>query len=99
MSCDIPKSYSDYAARRLISVIYRVYLNGFYINAKRSLKDTRQAVKYIGRYLARAVIAECRIEEYDGKNVVFWYEDHSNSIMQTGYYACNRFIDTIKFKQ
>ena len=32
--------------------------------------------KYIGRYLARPAIAEYRIEEYDGRVVRFWYEDH-----------------------
>lgn len=31
------------------------------MNAKRKLDDTRQTVKYIGRYLARATIAEYRI--------------------------------------
>ncbi len=36
----------------------------------------KKATKYIGRYLARAAIAEYRIESYDGENVTFWYEDH-----------------------
>lgn len=56
---DIIKKYFDsYKTRRLISYLYKTYPKGFYVNAKRKLDDTRQAVKYIGRYLARAAIAE-----------------------------------------
>jgi len=74
----IKKYHNDYKTKRLISVMYRMYPNGFYVNAKRALTNTKQAVKYIGRYLARAAIAEYRIEAYDGKKVTFWYEDHDD---------------------
>lgn len=72
----IKKHFNCYETRRLISEMYKKYPKGFYVNFKRRLSDTRQAVKYIGRYLARAAIAEYRIEEYDGELVTFWYKDH-----------------------
>lgn len=39
------------------------------MNAKLKLNDTRQGVKYIGRYLALVEIAEYRIIKYE-KNIV-----------------------------
>lgn len=74
----IKKHFNCYETRQLISRMYKEYPNGFYVNAKRRLSDTRQAVKYIGRYLARAAIAEYRIEKYDGEQVTFWYKDHDD---------------------
>jgi len=41
---------------------------------------TRQAVKYIGRDLARAAIAEYRILKYENNRVKFWYEDHNDGL-------------------
>lgn len=63
-------------AIRLIDDLYKRYPKGFYVNAEQKMKDAKGAAKYIGRYLARPAIAEYRIEEYDGKTVRFWYEDH-----------------------
>jgi len=74
----IKKHFNCYKTRQIISTLYKKYPKGFYVNAKRRLDDTRQAVKYIGRYLARAAIAEYRIEEYDGERITFWYEDHDD---------------------
>ncbi len=74
----IKKHFNSYKTRKLISSMYKRYPKGFYVNAKRKLKDTKQAIKYIGRYLARAAIAEYRIEKYDGEKVTFWYEDHDD---------------------
>lgn len=74
----IKKHFNCYETRQLISEMYKKYPKGFYVNFKRRLSDTRQAVKYIGRYLARAAIAEYRIEEYDGERVTFWYKDHDD---------------------
>jgi len=72
----IKKHFNCYQTRQLISDLYKKHPKGFYVNAKRRLDDTRQAVKYIGRYLARAAIAEYRIISYDGEEVTFWYKDH-----------------------
>ncbi|MFC0613628.1 transposase, partial [Scopulibacillus daqui] len=60
----------------MINDLYKRYPNGFYVNAERKMKGAKGAAKYIGRYLARPVIAEYRIENYDGEKVHFWYEDH-----------------------
>lgn len=76
---DIMKDYrKDVDMKRLVNKMYKKYPNGFYVNARRSLKDTSQAIKYIGRYLGRAAIAEYRIKSYDGETVVFWYKDEDN---------------------
>lgn len=72
------KHFDSYKTRRLISYLYKTYTKGFYVNAKRKLDDTRQEVKYIGRYLARAAIAEYRIIKYENNSIRFWYEDHND---------------------
>lgn len=74
----IKKHFDSYKTRRLIRYLYKTYPKGFYVNAKRKLDDTKQAVKYIGRYLARAAIAEYRIMKYENNTVTFWYEDHND---------------------
>lgn len=74
----IKKRFNYYKTRQLVSNMYKKYPRGFYVNAKRRLSDTRQAIKYIGRYLARAAIAEYRIEEYVGEKITFWYEAHDD---------------------
>jgi hypothetical protein len=74
----IKKYFKDWKTKKLISVLYRKYKDGFYVNADRAITDMRKATKYIGRYLARAAIAEYRIESYDGESVTFWYEDHDS---------------------
>ena len=74
----IKKHFNCYKTRQLISNLYKKHPKGFYVNAKRRLDDTRQAVKHIGRYLARVAIAEYRIVRYDGAEVTFWYKDHDD---------------------
>jgi hypothetical protein len=64
------------AVLQLINELYQCYPKGFYVNAEQKMKGAKGAAKYIGRYLARPAVAEYRIEEYDGRNVRFWYEDH-----------------------
>lgn len=76
----IKKHFNSYKTRQLISYLYKKYPKGFYVNAKRKLDDTRQAIKYIGRYLARAAIAEYRIIKYESNRVKFWYEDHNDGL-------------------
>lgn len=76
----IKKHFNSYKTRQLISYLYKKYPKGFYVNAKTKLDDTRQAVKYIGRYFARAAIAEYRIIKYENSRVKFWYEDHNDGL-------------------
>ena len=60
----------------LVNDLYKRYYKGFYVNAEKKITNAKGVAKYIGRYLARPAIAEYRIEEYDGKTVHYWYEDH-----------------------
>lgn len=62
--------------RNLVKRLYHRYPDGFYVHAETRMKDAQGAARYIGRYLARPVIAEYRITRFDGKMVDFWYEDH-----------------------
>lgn len=72
----------------ILPVAIRLNLNAFleslysktwYVNIGRKLPNARFTVKYIGRYTKRPVIAESRILEYDGKSVLFCYEDQITS--------------------
>ncbi|WP_158634049.1 IS91 family transposase [Radiobacillus deserti] len=60
----------------LINEVYKRYPHGFYVNAEKKMTNAKAVAKYIGRYMARPAIAEYRIEDYDGKSVHYWYEDH-----------------------
>ena len=60
----------DVDMKRLVNKMYKKYPNGFYVNARRSLKDTSQAIKYIGRYLGRAAIAEYRIKDVYKRQII-----------------------------
>lgn len=91
----IKRNFDSYKARRLISYLYKTYPKGFYVNAKRKLDDTRQAVKYIGRYLARAAIAEYRIIKYENNRVMFWYEDHNDGLKKIAECDVLEFIGKI----
>lgn len=64
--------------KRLIDMMYREHKEGFYVHAKNKMKNAKGAAQYIGRYVSRPAIAESRIENYDGKEVRFWYERHDN---------------------
>ncbi len=50
----------------------------FYVYAKPSSCDPETAIKYIGRYLGRPVIATSRIDKYDGSMVTFHYNRHED---------------------
>lgn len=70
------RKFKDYKTRKLISILYRKYKKGFYVNAERELKNAKEGAKYVGRYLGKPAIAEYRIMEYDGEKVTFWYMSH-----------------------
>lgn len=71
----IKKNFTDIRTKRLVNKLYKKYNEGFYVNTERDLTNIKQAIKYIGRYLARPAIAEYRVIRYDGKSVTFWYEN------------------------
>ena len=57
---------------------YREHKDGFYVYAKPNTCDPKTAIKYIGRYLGRPVIATSRIDKYDGDFVTFHYNRHED---------------------
>jgi len=61
--------------RRLIDYLFNRYPEGFYIRAKDTINNKKKMIKYIGRYIRHPAVAESRIVSYDGKQVVFWYDD------------------------
>lgn len=65
--------------RKLKNKLYYTYKDGFYVYAPPSnFKSQLDLVKYVCRYLARPVMAESRIIDYDGKYVTFWYARHED---------------------
>ncbi|WP_066715142.1 IS91 family transposase [Clostridium sp. Marseille-P299] len=64
--------------KKMKSYIYKYCPNGFYVRAKPNKCDPNTAIKYIGRYLGRPVIATKRIDSYDGTNVTFHYNRHED---------------------
>jgi len=80
------------AVQNLINELYKRYTKGFYVNAEKKMKNAKGAAKYIGRYLARPAIAEYRIIGYDGKEVMFWYEDHQTGKRVTVKQSVFRFL-------
>ena len=60
----------------LVSKLYAVYQNGFYVYGDRKVKKEKAAIRYVGKYTGRPAIADPLIVSYDGKNVTFYYDDH-----------------------
>jgi hypothetical protein len=47
----------------------------WYVNAESRLSDGEHTIAYIGRYSNRPAMAECRIVDFDGETVTFWYDE------------------------
>jgi len=47
------------------------YKKEWYVNIGRTLKESGHTVRYVGRYTKRPVMAESRIEFFDGNFVTF----------------------------
>ena len=47
----------------------------WYVNAESRLSDGEHTIEYVGRYSNRPAMAECRIVDFDGKHVTFWYDE------------------------
>ena len=64
--------------RELKNIINRLYSEkkeGFYVFADRVIKNSKGAIKYVGRYTGRPAIANSRIVSYDGEQVTYYYND------------------------
>lgn len=63
--------------------MYLKYKNGFYVNNKLEddgykFNSIDDLIKYVTRYCSRPVITESRIINYDGKNITWYYSDHTH---------------------
>ena len=68
--------------RRLKNDLYFRYQDGFYVYAPPNIfKSITSLLNYICRYLARPVMAESRIIDYDGIFVTFWYQRHEDDLI------------------
>ena len=76
----------------LIGKIYKSAGNGFYVHAPKSKGKIRNLINYIGRYLGRPVIANSRIDSYDGQNVTFHYERHEDDSFVSETIPAGEFI-------
>lgn len=61
------------------SFVNNLYSKIWYVNFGRKLDNASFTIIYIGRYTKRPCIAESRILSYDGKFVVFSYDDQISS--------------------
>lgn len=60
--------------------LYKNLKDGFYVFSSSSkFKTIEGLIKYVTRYVARPVMAESRILDYDGTNVTFWYQRHEDN--------------------
>ena len=68
--------------RKLKNQLYIDKSNGFYVFAPPSkFKTYTDLIKYVCRYVARPVMAESRIIDYDGVFVTFWYQRHTDNLI------------------
>ncbi len=68
--------------RKLKNDLYLRYKDGFYVFAPPSkFKSYVDLIKYVCRYVARPVMAESRIIDYDGTYVTFWYQRHQDDLI------------------
>ena len=68
--------------RKVKNAMYCKHKEGFYVYAPPSkYKSYVDLVKYVCRYVARPVMAESRIIDYDGTFVTFWYQRHNDDLI------------------
>jgi len=67
------------AKLNLNALLDTLYSKIWYVSLGRKLPNAKFTLIYIGRYAKRPVIAESRILEYNGKSVLFSYEDQISS--------------------
>ena len=82
---DFAKKNNSVPIKNTVSLTYRKYPNGFYVNSDNLINNPKQIAKYIGHYLARPPIAEYRITFFNSSIVKFWFKnpDSNNKIFLT----------------
>ena len=76
-----PEQINPKEFNTLVSKLYRLYPEGFYVNApsKEDFNSPMTVAKYITRYIGRPVMAQSRITDYDGETVTYWYQRHEDN--------------------
>lgn len=59
------------------SYLTQFYRKEWYIHLGHSLEEKQHAIRYVGRYGKRPVLAESRLEAFDGETVSFSYRDRA----------------------
>ena len=82
--------------RKIKNQIYLNHGEGFYVYAPPSkYKKYSDLIKYVCRYVARPVMAESRILDYDGNFVTFWYQRHNDDLIIIEKVSVYEFIKRI----
>jgi hypothetical protein len=82
--------------KKLKNQIYLSHKEGFYVFAPPSkFKSYVDLIKYVTRYVARPVMAESRIIDYDGTYVTFWYQRHEDDLIVIEKIHAYEFISRI----
>lgn len=84
---------NDKSFKILKNKLYKKYTKGFYVYAeKKKLKNLKSGVEYVTRYCGRVAISENRILNYDGNNVTFCYNDHTDNSYHEVTVTASQFI-------
>lgn len=84
---------NDPSFKLLKNKLYKKYTKGFYVYAeKKQFKDIKSGVEYVTRYCGRVAISENRILNYDGNNVTFCYNDHTDNSYHEVTVTASEFI-------
>lgn len=82
--------------KRIKNQVYLDHQEGFYVYAPPSkYKKYTDLIKYVCRYVARPVMAESRILNYDGDFVTFWYQRHNDDLIIVEKVTVYEFIKRI----
>ena len=81
--------------KKVKSRCYQEHKDGFYVYARPNKCDPKTAIKYIGRYLGRPVIATSRIDRYDGDFVTVHYSRHEDDAYVEETLPVMKFIERL----
>ena len=82
--------------RKVKNQVYLSHKEGFYVFAPASkFKKYTSLIKYVCRYVARPVMTESRILDYDDNFVTFWYQRHNHDLIIIEKVSVYEFIKRI----
>jgi hypothetical protein len=76
-------------------MVDQFYKKEWYVNIGRTLKESGHTVRYVGRYSKKPVMAESRIESFDGNLVTFSYKDYSDNTVVSTTVTVEEFISRL----